>query len=141
MIGSFLNVMLYTLELVEAYIYYFTSPRSLKDPIFLKGCVATSLVSDTVGTIGVCALTFIVSAPNAIISSVLYCLLSTCLKINQAFTSMLLISIDWPLNTDISGRKVLPSRRGDSIGLSKCTSSAMYSVRLSSRVIWFIVSG
>ena len=55
-----MNVMLYTLELVEAYIYYFVSPRSSKDPIFLKVCVATSLVSDTVGTIGVCALSFIV---------------------------------------------------------------------------------
>ena len=63
-----MNVMLYTLELVEAYIYYFVSPRSSKDPIFLKVCVATSLVSDTVGTIGVCALSFIVSAPNSIIS-------------------------------------------------------------------------
>ena len=61
MIGSYTNVMLYTLELVEAYMYYFVSPRSSKDPIFLKCCVATSLVSDTVGTIGVCALSFIVS--------------------------------------------------------------------------------
>ena len=68
MIGSYLNTMLYTLELVEAYIYYFASPRSLKDPIFLKCCIATSLVSDTVGTIGVCALSFIVSAPNAMTS-------------------------------------------------------------------------
>ncbi|KAF8808821.1 hypothetical protein BYT27DRAFT_7188295 [Phlegmacium glaucopus] len=59
MIGSYINVMLYTLELVEAYIYYFASPRSSKDSIYLKGCVATSLVSDTVGTIGICALTFI----------------------------------------------------------------------------------
>ncbi|KAF8808822.1 hypothetical protein BYT27DRAFT_7188300 [Phlegmacium glaucopus] len=59
MIGSYTNVMLYTLELVEAYIYYFASPRSLKDSIYLKGCVAISLVSDTVGTIGICALTFI----------------------------------------------------------------------------------
>ncbi|KAF8808823.1 hypothetical protein BYT27DRAFT_7188302 [Phlegmacium glaucopus] len=59
MIGSYANVMLYTLELVEAYIYYFASPRSSKDSIYLKGCVALSLVSDTVGTIGICALTFI----------------------------------------------------------------------------------
>ena len=66
MIGTYLNAMLYSLELVEAYIYYFASRRSSKDPIFLKCWVATALVSDTVGTIGVCALTFIVSAPNAI---------------------------------------------------------------------------
>ncbi|KAF8808840.1 hypothetical protein BYT27DRAFT_7188314 [Phlegmacium glaucopus] len=59
MIGSYTNVMLYTLELVEAYIYYFASPRSLRDSIYLKGCVAISLVSDTVGVIGICALTFI----------------------------------------------------------------------------------
>ena len=65
MIGSYINTMLYALELVEAYIY-FASLRSMKDPIFLKYCVATSLVSDTVGTIGVCALSSIVSAPNAI---------------------------------------------------------------------------
>ena len=90
MIGSYLNMMLYTLELVEAYIYYFTSPRSSKDHIFLKCCVATSLVSDTVGTIGICALTFIVSAPNAII----FYLILTCLKTNLVFTGMLLISID-----------------------------------------------
>ena len=68
MIGSYTNAMLYTLELVAAYIYYFASPRSSKDPIFLKCCVATSLVSDTVGTIGVCALAFIVSVPNTFIS-------------------------------------------------------------------------
>ena len=68
MIGSYTNMMLYVLELVEAYIYYFASSRSSKDPIFLKCCVATSLVSDTVGTIGVCALSFIVSAPIAVIS-------------------------------------------------------------------------
>ena len=68
MIGSYANVMLYTLVLVEAYIYYFASPRSSKDPMFLRCWVAVSLVSDTVGTIGVCALSFIVSAPNAIIS-------------------------------------------------------------------------
>ena len=61
MIGSYLNAMLYSLELVQAYIYYFASPRSLRDHIFLKCCVATSLVSDTVGTISVCALTFVVS--------------------------------------------------------------------------------
>jgi len=59
MIGSYLNAMLYSLELVEAYIYYFASRRSSKDPIFLKCWVATGLVSDTVGTIGVCALTFV----------------------------------------------------------------------------------
>ena len=69
MIGSYFNVMLYTLVLVEAYIYYFASPRSSKDPMFLRCWVAVSLVSDTVGTIGVCALSFIVSAPNAIISN------------------------------------------------------------------------
>jgi len=62
MIGSYINLMLYTLELVEAYIYYFDSPRSSRDPIFLKCCVAASLVSDTVGTIGICALSFVVSA-------------------------------------------------------------------------------
>ena len=86
--------MLYTLELVEAYIYYFASPRSSKDPIFLKCCVATSLVSDTVGTIGVCAVTFIVSAPNAIILLfVTIIFLKTCLEINLVFTGMLLLSI------------------------------------------------
>ena len=58
--------MLYTLELVQAYIYYFASRRSSKDPIFLKCWVAAALVSDTVGTIGVCALIFIVSTPNAV---------------------------------------------------------------------------
>ena len=68
MIGSYMNVMLYTLELVGAYIYYFASPRSSKDPILVKFIVATSVVSDTIGTIGVCAQTFIVSAPNPIIS-------------------------------------------------------------------------
>lgn len=78
MIGSYVNVMLYTLELVEAYIYYFVSPRSSRDHIFLKVCVATSLVSDTVGTIGVCALSFIVSAPNTIYDHIFFFL--TCLK-------------------------------------------------------------
>lgn len=137
MIGSYANIMLYTLELVEAYTYYFASPRSSKDPIFLKGCVATSLVSDTVGTIAVCALTFIVSAPNAIISFFL-----TCLKTNLVFTGMLLISIDWPLNTETSGRKILvPSWRGNSTGPSRRTLSAMQSVRLSSSVTWVIVTG
>ena len=68
MIGSYMNVMLYTLELVGAYIYYFASPRASKDPIFIKLFVATSVVSDTIGTIGVCAQPFIVSVPNAIIS-------------------------------------------------------------------------
>lgn len=38
MTGPYLNIgPLYMLELVEAYIYYLASPRSLKsDPIFLK---------------------------------------------------------------------------------------------------------
>ena len=135
MIGSYLNVMLYTLELVEAYMYFFASPRSLKDPIFLKCCVATSLVSDTVGTIGVCALTFVVSAPKCYD---IFCL--TCLKSSLVFTGMLLISIDWPLNTESNGRKI-PSRRGNSIGPSRCTSPAIQSVRLYSSVTWFIVTG
>ena len=69
MIGSYINVMLYTLELVGAYIYYFASPRSSKDPILIKVFVATSIVSDTIGTIGVCAQPFIVSSPNAAIIS------------------------------------------------------------------------
>jgi len=76
MIGSYVNVMLYTLELVEAYIYYFASPRSSKDPKFLKCCVGASLVSDTVGTIGVCALTFIVSPTKCYSSFVFFGLLT-----------------------------------------------------------------
>ena len=94
MIGSYANVMLYTLVLVEAYIYYFASPRSSKDPIFLKCCVATSLVSDTVGTIGVCALSFIVSAPDAIILLFVTIIFKkTCPETNLVFTGMLLLSI------------------------------------------------
>ena len=72
MIGSYLNVMLYTLELVAAYICYFASPRSSRDAILLKCCIAISLVSDTVGMIGACALSFIVSAPNGIISYIYF---------------------------------------------------------------------
>ena len=68
MVETYFNVMLYALELVGAYIYYFSSQRSSKDPILIKFFVATSLVSDTVGTIGICAYPFIVSAPNSIIS-------------------------------------------------------------------------
>ena len=64
MIGSYINVMLYTVELVGAYIYYFASPRSSKDPILVKFFVVISLVSDTIGTIGVSAQPFIVSAPK-----------------------------------------------------------------------------
>ena len=102
MIGSYMNVMLYTLELVGAYIYYFASPRSSKDPILVKFIVATSVVSDTIGTIGVCAQTFIVSAPNPIISFFI-----TCLKINLVFTGMLLF--DLPQSIESNGPKI-PSR-------------------------------
>lgn len=95
MIGSYVNVMLYTVELVEGYIYYFASPRSSKDSIFLKCWVATSLVSDTVGTIGVCALTFIVSAPNPIMSFFFFDLFQEQPHLYRYAANL----IDWLLNT------------------------------------------
>ncbi|KAF8159264.1 hypothetical protein B0H34DRAFT_796543 [Crassisporium funariophilum] len=58
-VGAYLNMMLYTLELVSFHIYFIESQRSKRDPGVLKCAALLSLFSDTLGTMSVCAMTSI----------------------------------------------------------------------------------
>ncbi|KAF8959769.1 hypothetical protein BDZ97DRAFT_1836886 [Flammula alnicola] len=57
LIGAFINLMLYTLELVAAYVY-FSSPRSKRDRKIVVYAVIFCLLVDTVGTFATCAVIF-----------------------------------------------------------------------------------
>lgn len=59
LIGSFVNIMLYTLELVQAYRYYTNKSRTRDDHLIIKVIVALCLVVDTLGTAGGCAFIFL----------------------------------------------------------------------------------
>lgn len=61
LIGSYLNMMLYTLELVAVYLY-FKSQRSKRDPPPIMFAVCFVLVVDTLATFAVCADVFSVRA-------------------------------------------------------------------------------
>lgn len=54
LVGSYLNVMLYTLELVAAYLY-FTSQRKRRDPPLIIFAVCFTLSVDTLASFAVCA--------------------------------------------------------------------------------------
>ncbi|KAF8162735.1 hypothetical protein B0H34DRAFT_292542 [Crassisporium funariophilum] len=58
LIGSYVNLALYTLELVGGYYYFFESKRSKRDRRTLKLAVAVNIFLDLIGTFCGCAITF-----------------------------------------------------------------------------------
>ncbi|KAF9041480.1 hypothetical protein BJ165DRAFT_1530199 [Panaeolus papilionaceus] len=58
-VGTYLNTLLYSLEVVGAYVYFFRDTRSKSDPLFIKGAILLSLLSDTLGTIASIAMLYI----------------------------------------------------------------------------------
>ncbi|KAF8155783.1 hypothetical protein B0H34DRAFT_509531 [Crassisporium funariophilum] len=62
LVGSYVNLVLYTVELVAAYVY-FSSERSKRDRRLLKGTLAFDVLLDALGTFSACAvnLLFIVN--------------------------------------------------------------------------------
>ena len=59
--GVYLNLVLYTLEVVQAYHYFQNSGRSKTDRKILKCAVILNLILDTLVTIAACGLVFMVS--------------------------------------------------------------------------------
>ncbi|KAJ3575436.1 hypothetical protein NP233_g1103 [Leucocoprinus birnbaumii] len=59
LIGNFANLMLYTLELLQAYHYFTNRWRTRNDSLLIKMAVALCLLADTAGTAGGCAFVFL----------------------------------------------------------------------------------
>ncbi|KAF8162755.1 hypothetical protein B0H34DRAFT_692829 [Crassisporium funariophilum] len=58
LIGSYVNLALYSLEIIGAVIYFFGSERARRDRTLLKCAVATNVFLDTIGTFCACAINF-----------------------------------------------------------------------------------
>ncbi|KAF8232588.1 hypothetical protein L208DRAFT_1360921 [Tricholoma matsutake] len=58
LIGTYINLILYTLESVQVYHYFRNSRRSKTDSKILKGAVILNLIMDSLATIAICALVY-----------------------------------------------------------------------------------
>ncbi|KAF9453736.1 hypothetical protein P691DRAFT_658088, partial [Macrolepiota fuliginosa MF-IS2] len=63
LIGTFLNLMVYTLVLGQAYEYYTNRVRAKKDKLVIKLGIVLNLLSDTVGSAAACVLIFLYTVP------------------------------------------------------------------------------
>lgn len=64
-IGTWINVALYTLEAVQVYHYFRSSGRSKTDSKILKCAVILNFILDSLATIAICGLVFMVSSTTS----------------------------------------------------------------------------